>query len=307
MTQTHLRVLAATVSVFVASFVASNVGLADEAAAPVTAEESIAEKFVLRFQFQPGQILRYQSSQTTNLQATMPNATKKDVNKVEQRRLFTVGNVSDDGTAKIAMQFEHVRMQAQSNDSDPIVYDSTMKREEVPGPFKGAASQLRKAAAQYTMHPTGTPVSDEGVELVAKEGQASFSLPLPTEPVAIGESWKVYMPVQVRLAENVMRKVTLLRSYRLKSVEDGIAKIVFFTSTESPIKSPTVKGQLVQATPSGTILFDIAKGQVVRKEINVDKSVLGAMGASTILTVTSRTVERLLVDETDAPQKTASR
>ena len=286
----------------------SAVGVADDATAvAVSANATAAESYLLRFQFEPGQTLRYQSSQTTNQQATTTKATKTDISKVEQRRLFTVGEMDEDGAAEIAMQFEHVRMQVGSNGQAPVGFDSTMKPNKVPAQFRGTAAQLKRVASRFQVQPKGTPVSDEGVEQIAKGGQASFLIPLPTKPVAVGESWNVYMPVQVRLAEKVMREITLLRSYRLKSVDDGVAKIVFFTSIESPVKSPFVKGQLVQATPSGIILFDIANGQVLRKEIKIDKSVLGAMGASTILSVTSHTVERLLTEEETADPKVTAR
>ncbi len=268
-----------------------------------------SETYLLRFRLEPGQKLRYQSSQTTNMQATWPAGTKTDVTKVEQRRRFSIGKIAEDGTADVAMQYEHLRMQLQSNDQEPIVFDSTMKPEEIPSTFKGAAAEFRKkSAATFELRPEGTPVSEDGVEQVAKGGQASFGLPLPVKPIAVGDSWKVQMPVQVRMAEKVMREITLLRSYRLKSVDDGIATIVFFTSVESPVKSPSIKGQLIQATPSGRFLFDIANGRVLRKEIKIDKSVLGAMGTSTILSVTSKTVERLLSDdELAADPKVTSR
>ena len=71
----------------------------------------------------------------------------------------------------------------------------------------------------------------------------------------MGESWKVQIPVRVRVAEGVMRTVNLLRTYRLKEVNDGIGTITFATSIDRSVKNAAIKGQLIQSTPQGTITF----------------------------------------------------
>ena len=120
-------------------------------------------------------------------------------------------------------------------------------------------------------------------------------LPLPTDEVAVDDSWKIEIPVKVRIAEGVKREVRLLRTYRLKSVEDGIATIGFSTSISTSVKNTSVIAQLIQSTPSGTIFFDIDKGLVTKRVLKVNRTVVGALGAAkSVLTATGITEEVLL-------------
>jgi hypothetical protein len=88
----------------------------------------------------------------------------------------------------------------------------------------------------------------------------------------------------------------LLRTYRLKEINDDVATITFATSIASKVRSPAIKAQLLQATPQGTVLFNIKLGRVLERELTFDRSVMGAVGPNTILSAKGRTTETLLPD-----------
>ena len=197
------------------------------------------------------------------------------------------------------MQFESVRMEIQSDQGVPEVFDSKLPPSSVPKKFQHVARKLSGAAPRYTLPATGTPISVEGIEEVPEGGQASFMMPLPEHEVSVGDSWKVNMKCTTPIAEGVLREVLLLRTYRLESVEEKVATISFATSLVSPIKSPTVKAQLLQATPLGTITFDLESGTVLKRVLRFDKSVLGALGPNTMLSVVGQIEETVIANESD--------
>ena len=224
-------------------------------------------------------------------------ATKADVTQVRQTRRFDIENVADDGTAEVTMQYENVHMKITPWKSDPIAFDTSMKPDEIPPEFASVARQLKGSAPEYKLQPMGPVVDKEGVVDASPEHSASFSIPLPKEPVSVGDSWKVNYKAKVRLGKNLMRDVTLLRTFKLTEVNDEIAKITFSTSIQGRLASPSEKAQLIKATPSGTIDFDITKGRLIRREIKHNKTVFGAMGRSTMLTSVGQTIETLLPEK----------
>jgi hypothetical protein len=262
-------------------------------AADKTDAKEPADKYLLRYHFEPGETLRYESVMQLMQQGVVGTKSKIDNTLTRQKRVFTIGEVTEDGQADVSMQFEHVRMEIQSNGEEPEVFDSTMPLENVTKKFQGTARQLAGAAPKYQLQAQGTPVSEDGIQQIPDGGQASFMFPLPEQEVAIGESWKVNMVINVRIGEGVKRDITLLRTYTLRSVEDGIATIGFSTSVSSAVKVPAVKAQLLQATPQGEMLFDIAKGRLLRKEMRIDRMVIGALGPGTMLSAKSSTIETL--------------
>lgn len=267
-----------------------------------TDESDVAsgEDYLLRYQFAEGEQLRYQTTQTMTQEALGENQRKMDISTVMQKRRFRVTDVKKNGDAVATMQFEKVHMELKSGDADPIVFDSSMTLKEVPRLYQAAARKLRGAAPEFDLSAAGIKLNRDGVEIAPEKGRACFMVLLPPEPVRVGDTWKSTLEVKVRLTTKLNRTIRLLRTHRLTKVEDGIAHITVSTSVLSRVVSVQVKSQLLQATPQGSIQFDIAKGRVIRRELNFDSSVLGAFGAGTMLSAKGQTVEELL-----APAKVA--
>jgi len=154
--------------------------------------------------------------------------------------------------------------------------------------------------------------SDKGVELaVAADSQVaalqkkkendpgSFLMPLPEHAVKVGDTWKETISVPVRVTQEINRQVPILRTFRLDSVEDGIATISFRSSIETSVKGAIVRSQLIQATPRGTMTFDIDRGVMLRREMRYNETVVGALGQESVLSSIGTNTEAL-VDETAA-------
>lgn len=267
---------------------------ADEARSVESPAEHPAKTYKLQYKFKPNQTLRYKTVQTVIQTGVASFGQKVETDKAEQRRLYTITNVTDDQTATASMQFEYVRMERDTNESDPIVFDTEMKKEDIPQFFRGVANGLKAKAPTYQLLSAGTLVDEDQVEQAPAGGQASFVFPLPTEAKAVGDSWTTYVEVRVRLAEQMFRTVKIRKTFRLKAVEGNVAEISMSTSTVGSVKDPRVKVQLLQATPSGTIWFDIDRGLVTKKEFKFNSTVLNALGPETLVSAKGRIVESLM-------------
>ena len=260
------------------------------------------QKYLLRYRFEPGQKLRYLTVQTATMDAAREDNKKSDRSEVEQRRLFTVEKIDDAGVAHIAMQFEFVRMQLQANGGEPVVFRSDMKPDEIPKMFQMTADRLRGSAARYQVLATGE--SNPAIEKVVKtsantdSGQKSeagtFLMPMASDLIAVGDSWKDVQSVSVRVTDKINRKIEILRSFRLESVDGDLAKIKFTSSIISPIHSPSIRAQLIQSTPRGTLTFDIAQGAMVRKDLRFDQTVINGAGENTVVSSYGTYTEELL-------------
>lgn len=287
-------------------FLLISVASADEVQEPKSAEH-----YRLIYQFRPGQTLRYVTVQQATTDAAAAENHKVDKTEAEQRRVFTVDSVDDNSVAHVSMQFEYVRMQMQTDGRAPVVFDTTMKESEIPSVFRMAADSLRGKAPRYEIRANGSvseSAATEAKPAEAKPAEAastdtvaaavdppvrkadeakpeafSFLPPLPDQPVQIGESWRQVHTVRVRVTKDISREIEILQTFRLKSVTDGIAEIALNSSITSPVRSPLIRAQLIQASPKGTWYFDIANGRMIRREMHFDQSVLDAFGENTML------------------------
>ncbi|HQX49216.1 MAG TPA: hypothetical protein PLY87_06490 [Planctomycetaceae bacterium] len=303
--------------------------------------------WTLRYKFLPDQKLRYKSTESVTLDAMVGENRKVDVTGIEQRRVFTVTSVDDANAAKFTMQYEFVKMQVQTNEFEPVVFDTTMKPEEIPPSFRNTARALQGSAPRFWISSLGSPLRESDLTnggaptstAVARAGNVTvtprksessasdiqqvsattaepnsqtpdsartdkpeavtavtFLMPLPEQAVEIGETWREVIPVSVRVTEDINRTVNILRTFRLESVENGIATISFRSSVEAAIKSPTLRSQLIKATPKGTLTFDVERGVMLKRVINYDEMVMNAIGQNSVVLCNGSSTEVLLED-----------
>ena len=319
---------------------------ADVVESPAEAVESGAATvesptWTLRYKFVADQKLRYRNTEDVTLDATQGQIRKVDVTAIEQRRIFTVSSVDAAGAARLAMQYEFVRMQSQTNDFASVVFDTTMKSDDIPPAFRNTARQLKGSAPRFWISSLGSALKETtstaghepaekavaragNVTVTHKESEpatgsvqqavstsptkkaeaadassaVTFLMPLPEHPVAVGDTWREMIPVSVRVTEQISRQINILRTFRLESVANGIAKISFRSSIEAAVKSPTMRSQLIKATPKGTLTFDIERGVMVKREVRYDESVLDALGPNSVVLCHGKGTEELLDEAT---------
>lgn len=285
-----------------------------ELPAPATttaAEQTDSKKWLLRYQFERMTKLRYRSEESMTLRAEVGEQQRIDASRSRQVRCYTVQQSAPDGSARLAMQFEDVWMQKQIDDQEPVEFRSTMDPAKVPQIYRAVAHSLQGAAPTCNISPLGVSLTqdripktgsaetadndDNGTE---EQSAASFLMPLPEQPVGLGESWKEEFTVPVRGSRELTLRITILRSFRLESVTDGVARISFRSSVNSPLRSPAIRSQLIQATPSGEFQLDLASGRMLSRTFRYSATVIGALGPESLLSSVGTKSESLLLPET---------
>src|SRR5262249_41261804 len=148
------------------------------------------------------------------------------------------------------------------------------------------------AGNQLAQGPAASPIHDTTPE--------SYLLPLPDNPVSIGEIWKERFDIVVRDSDKNLVRITIQRSYKLAEVNEDQAVIEFRTTVLTPVKNPSIAGQLIQREIAGKAVFDMARGLLVSREAAVDRTVDGPFGPGSSMYAKSRYLETLLADETIA-------
>ena len=170
---------------------------------------------------------------------------------------------------------------------------------ETDGGVKQAVAESATNTSPITNDVAETEETNIKKLIKAKSDSAiTFLMPLPEHAVAIHETWREVIPVNVRVTEEISRKINILRTFRLESVKDGIATISFRSSVEAAVKSPTMRAQLIKATPRGTLTIDIERGVMLKREIRYDETVLNAIGQNSVVLCNGSSTE-VLMDSAD--------
>lgn len=285
--------------------------LAMVAAAPVSAEEAKtagAEKFLLRYKFKPEEAIRWQVVHRAKIVTTVSGTTQTAETVSSSVKVWRVTAVDDQGTATFENSVENIDMSQKLTGRAEVRYNS-QKDKTPPLGFENIAASVGVPLSAITLDNRGTIVRREQKDVkAAAQPDGLITIPLPQEPLAVGESWSLPFDADIPLPNGTIKKVKTQQKYVLKEVTGGVAAIEVATQILTPIHDPAVEAMLIQRQLRGTLRFDIEAGRVVGQQMDLDRRVVGFRGeASSLHYLTQFTEELLSGGLAEEKAETASR
>ncbi len=259
------------------------------------AAKAAPEKYELNYQFKAGEFVHYQVSDSSSYTTQKDAISETAKNQSIAWRQYRVVSVDKSGEAVLELMIDRVRLQTQFDDSPPIVFDSADPKLQ-PESFKQILQTVGKPMSRIRVNRQGKLLEVHnyfGKQPEQADPSLNFLVVFPKEPVAINETWKQNLEVEVFVTKTLKEKVKLLRIYQLKSVENDLATISLSTVLLSTIRDPAIKVRLMQQTPSGTIQFDMKRRLLISRKLQTDDQVIGAFGAGTLVKAMSIREETL--------------
>lgn len=282
----------------------------DDAPADAKGGPKNSKKYELRYKFEANQFVHYEVKHKVMLHTVHAEASEVVRNESTYHRHYRVISVNKNGTAILELVVDRAQMMVQWDENDPIRWDSESE-DLPPKKFRDVAKSIGVPQLRIQAESTGKlgkvvrldTASQQSKDKAPADGDPSqnFLVVFPKEPIGVGETWKdATFEVRVSITTTpgqparLTRPVKLLRKYKLESVEGDLVTISVRTSVLSPIKQPGVRVQLMQRTPSGTIVFDMKTGTIVSRELKIDKTEIGPFGGKSSMRAVSSLTETLI-------------
>ena len=287
--------LAAVPSLLLAEEAAADTGSASEADA---AEEAI----LLRYRFERGQFVHYEVASKSKMVLQAKQEVQTISEKRSTRKHFRVVTVDEGGNAVLEPVIDHVVMEAQSDNEDPIVFDSDSS-EPVPSQFTTVSETVGRVQVRVRYSPRGEvdeilPVTSSRTSKSNDEESHKFLITFPEEALALGESWDDDFTVKVSVSGDfkkpLYKTITIRRRYTLDSIDGDIARISFATYPLSVERDPQIEMQLVQRSLTGDVEFDLKKGVIRTWSSSGSGQVFNVFGPRSSAQASSSNVERLV-------------
>lgn len=236
------------------------------------------EKYLLRYQFKPGETIRWRVVHLAKVKTTVGGTTQTAETVSKSIKAWTITDVTESGSATFEHKVEQVDMRSKVTGRQEVTYNSKTD-DEVPPGFETVAESVGKLLSVITLNDRGE-VIDRKNELKAttnpNEGQVTMTL--PEEPIAVGETWSFPYEIVIPGNNGTVVKINTQQKYSLERVKNGVATIDMATVILTPIHDPAVEAQLIQRQTEGTIRFDIEAGRVLSQQMDLDKRVVGFAG-----------------------------
>ncbi|NLX97540.1 MAG: hypothetical protein GXY83_15335 [Rhodopirellula sp.] len=273
-------------------------GLCLSATADEAKDSPAGEKFTLRYQFHPGETLRWEVVHRAKIRTTVSGTTQTAETVSSSVKVWRVSEVDETGKATFEHLVDSVDMSQKLTGRAEVRYNSLADKEP-PAGFEQVAASLGVPLSVITMDNRGTIIERRRQQATAatSESDGQMTIPLPEEPVAVGDTWSLPYDIDVPLPNGTIKKVKTQQKYSLAKVTDGIAEIEVATQILTPIHDPAIEAQLIQRESHGTVKFDTKAGRVLSQQMDLDRRVVGFRGEASSLHYVTRFTEELVRDE----------
>ncbi len=263
------------------------------------------EAYSFRYQFAPGEKICWRVKHLSTTEATIQGVTETTRARTLSTKVWDVQDVDADGNITLVHSVSDVDMWQKISDKPEVRYNSLTDKTPPP-PYMHVATMVNTPIATVKMTPAGKILSRQGAANQVNLGLGEIVIPLPYEPVKIGQQWQVSSDIPIRRPDGTTRRIKTRIAYTLRSVKTGVATIEVRTEVITPVNDPQIQAQLVQQLTDGEIRFDLDAGRVLSREIGWDETVVGFKGHDSMMKYLARFTEEL-VPATATARQDASR
>ncbi len=251
------------------------------------------KKYELVYKFKAGDVVRTEIVHRAAVQTTIDGSTQKAETQSKSVKLWRVEDVTPAGNVKFVHMVESIDMWHRDQGRKEVRYNSQTDSKVPPG-YEEVAAAVGKPLTVVTMDAHGKILKREEKRAHPVAASTQMTIPLPAEPVAVGETWNTPLDIDVTLTEGGTKKIHTRQKFTLEKVSNDVATIAVDSQILTPIHDPSIEAQLIQRLSTGSVKFDIAKGRVISQQLDLDRHVIGFSGAASSMHYVTRFTEELL-------------
>ena len=257
------------------------------------AAKKSGKKYSLEYKFKMGEVLRYHVHHATDIRTTIEETTQQAESSSDSVKAWKVTDVLPNGEMEFVHVVETVKMTNTVPNRGTTKFNSETDKTPPTG-FEQAARAIGVPLSVVRIKPDGEIVErEEKHPQPAATEDMPITMRLPSEPIAVGESWDQTYHVDAQRKNQSKLKVQTRRVCTLKRVKSGIATIAVEYQILTPV-SAYIESQLVQKLTKGVVRFDLDAGRTVSQKFGADRRVIGFSGKASSMHFVSRLEERLL-------------
>ncbi|MDR0705990.1 MAG: hypothetical protein LBF88_13540 [Planctomycetaceae bacterium] len=265
---------------------------------PASAQDSRAgsttePKYLLRYHFKKGDVLRWNVLQSLKIRTSISGVEEVVETTSRSAKVWTVISVDNGGTATFEYHVDDVKMRQFQTDKDgaKVAEYNSRKDKNIPGAFINLEGTIGVPLAHISVDILGkTTKKPLRIYSGSTNTENRIVIPLPKEPIAVGDSWSIIMPVEIGQSNGTVKKVNARQEFTLVNVRAGMATIQFITKILTPL-TPKEESQILDKFSSGKMELDLDAGHFIRQENTIDKRVIGFQGAGDNIHYLARVTE----------------
>ncbi len=227
---------------------------------------------------------------------------------------WVVKDVDKEGNVTFETQWDSIDMRQKMTGREEVRYNSATDKTP-PAGYDQIAAMIGKPLSLITIDPRGKIIRREAKDAETKktlststyQAEQQLLVPLPGEPVTLGQPWSIPTDIRVSLDDNKSsRTIQARHRYEIEKIDGNVA-VIGHETILPPLSDPEIRSQVIQQLGRGQIHFDLKTGKVLKQVSEVDERVIGFRGAESSIHFLSKFTEEILPATTATPANTATK
>ncbi len=252
-----------------------------------------------RFHWTAGQTLEYRVEHVTAVTEVVGTRKIETQSKLNLERRWQVLAVDASGTARLQMSLISLRMETKKPDGDTIVFDSKNSDPQTAELNKQLLQYVGKAIATIRIDSQGrlldAKVLDPMFGSTARmQADLPFKIIWPDDAPRPEQTWDRSCKLIMEPPLGAGESYDAVQKYTYKGIDAGLMRIDLATTVKNPPEAAMDRIPLIPMTPTGTILFDAAKGRMKKADLKCAGEVKDHRPEGGSYTFRSRYIEELI-------------
>jgi hypothetical protein len=242
--------------------------------------EKPQEKYTLEYKFEADENPYWEVTHKARIRSTVGGTTQVVETSSDSTKVWRIESVNSKGEITLVHQVDRVRMRhSTSGREETVVEIPSPDGKKPPIGYEQMAEDVGVPLTRLVMDRRGQVIRREDLRKKKRPTpnthDAPMTIPLPAQPVGIGERWSHEFIIRAPRKQGGFKVVKLEQRFTLKEVSRDIAVIAVESIVLTPVNEPEVQAHLVQSKSKGTIKFDLVAGRVIHQDLSLDEQIIG--------------------------------
>ena len=245
-----------------------------------------SDRPLLRYRFNKGEELRWVVQHILKIRNIIGGMEENIETRTQAVKVWKTLDVDASGAAVFEYRVEDVDTHKAQTGHDDVFFNSR-RDTRIPLELRNLEGKIGVPLAHIRIGTQGQTTRRPLMEYAASLSENRIVIPLPDEPMEIGERWSEPKQIEFEQPNGTVKRIRTRNDFTLEQIHSGLATIRFATHVFTPL-TPHEKSQLLEQFSRGTMELDLQAGHFIQLQSTVDELVVGVREASDSIRYLSR-------------------
>jgi hypothetical protein len=231
-----------------------------------------------QFRWQKGLVLTYKIKHVTSVVEIVGTSKNSSNSNLDLVNRWKVSDIDAKGVSTLTLTLVSMRNEQKRGDGSTLLFDSQNPQKSTPELREQMSKFIGQTLAIARIDGHGRVVEVKQGSAASFEAEPPFVVVFPAAKAEAGQAWRRQFNVVLDPPFGTGEKFEAEQRYDCKKIEAGKATLGMATNFKTMPDNVRERIPLLQKSPQGELVFDLAAGKLISAQLNIDKTIENHQG-----------------------------